>query len=149
MRRAADLTPPSAVRRPYQRRDPATKPRTVNQSPTRAERRGWRFSLIPPRGNALPATRGECRNGPRPCPLVRCKWHLYLDVLDNGKSIKLNHPTLEPWELGESCALDVAERGPQTLEAVAVVVNLTRERVRQIEDRAQRRMRQRHGAELR
>ena len=38
-------------------------------------------------------------------------------------------------ELGESCALDVAERGGITLEEVGQIMNLTRERIRQVEVR--------------
>ena len=37
-------------------------------------------------------------------------------------------PDKEVWELGESCALDVAERGGITLEEVGHIMNLTRER---------------------
>jgi len=48
-------------------------------------------------------------------------------------SIKINFPELEPWELQESCALDVADRGVHTLEEVGEILNLTRERVRQLE----------------
>jgi hypothetical protein len=90
---------------------------------------------------ALPATRAECENGPRPCPHVSCKFHLYLDVNPETGSIKLNFPHLEPWELTESCALDVAERGGITLEEVGTIVNLTRERVRQVEVRATAKLR--------
>jgi len=39
-----------------------------------------------------------------------------------------------------SCTLDVAERGPSTLDEIATVVNLTRERVRQIADGAIRKL---------
>lgn len=87
-----------------------------------------------------PRTRGECQNGPRPCPWVSCAHHLYLEVNDSG-SLKFNHPHLEPWELPETCALDVADAGGATLERVGELVNLTRERVRQIEVRAARRLR--------
>ncbi len=48
-------------------------------------------------------------------------------------SIKINFPELEPWELQHTCALDVAESGAITLEEVGQVMNLTRERVRQVE----------------
>ena len=54
-------------------------------------------------------------NSERPCPYVSCKHHLYLDVTEFG-GIKLNFPGLEVWELEETCALDVAERGGVTLD---------------------------------
>ncbi len=72
-------------------------------------------------------------SGPRPCPYAGCQYHLYLDVsLDTG-AIKLNFPDLEVWEMGESCALDIADRGGITLEDVGEIMNLTRERIRQLE----------------
>ncbi len=80
-----------------------------------------------------PQTRAECAEGPRPCLFVACKHHLYLDVNPDTGSIKVNFPDKEPWELEESCALDVAERGGITLEEVGDILNLTRERVRQVE----------------
>lgn len=80
-----------------------------------------------------PRTRAECKNGPRPCPFVSCKHHLYLDVNPTTGSIKLNFPDLEPHELKESCGLDVADRGGITLEEVGELMNLTRERIRQVE----------------
>ena len=64
---------------------------------------------------------------------VACKYHLYLDVNPETGSIKINFPDQEPWELEETCALDVAERGGVTLEEVGEILNLTRERVRQVE----------------
>jgi hypothetical protein len=48
-------------------------------------------------------------------------------------SIKLNFPDIEVWEMTETCALDVAERGGVTLEEVGEIMNLTRERIRQLE----------------
>jgi hypothetical protein len=80
-----------------------------------------------------PRTRGECMGGPRPCPFVSCRANLYLDVHPRTGAIKLNFPDLEVWELEESCALDVADRGDQTLGFVGRLVNVTRERVRQLE----------------
>lgn len=79
-----------------------------------------------------PQTRGECAQGPRPCPWVSCRFSLYLDSTPSG-NFKLNFPDLEPWELKPSCALDVADAGGVTLEAVAAALNVTREMVRQIE----------------
>lgn len=79
-----------------------------------------------------PRTRIDCEDVPRPCPYAGCIYHLYLDVTPRG-SLLLNHPDLEPWELTESCALDVADRGPHTLEEIGEILNVSRERVRQIE----------------
>ncbi len=84
-----------------------------------------------------PKTRGECAQVPRPCPYVACSKNLYLDVSETG-SIILNFPHLEPGQMpaDRSCALDLAEHGPMTLEEIAVVTNLTRERIRQVELKA-------------
>jgi hypothetical protein len=80
-----------------------------------------------------PQTRAECRDDKRPCLYVSCRYHLYLDVNPVTGSIKLNFPDKEVWELEETCALDVAERGGITLEEVGEIMNLTRERIRQVE----------------
>ena len=80
-----------------------------------------------------PRSRAECRQAERPCPFVSCKFHLYLDVNPHTGSIKLNFPDLEVWELSETCSLDVADRGGITLEEVGELLNLTRERIRQVE----------------
>lgn len=80
-----------------------------------------------------PQDRTACKTGLRPCPYVSCKFHLYLDVHPETGSIKLNFPDLEVWEMQETCALDVADRGGTTLEEVGEILNLTRERIRQVE----------------
>jgi hypothetical protein len=80
-----------------------------------------------------PSIRAECAEGERPCPFVSCKHHLYLDVSARTGAIKLNFPDLEVWEMTETCALDVADRGGTTLEEVGAIMNLTRERIRQVE----------------
>ena len=82
-----------------------------------------------------PKTRAECVSGPRPCLFVSCKYNLYLDVNPETGSIKLNFPDKEIWELEHTCALDVAEKGGITLEEVGAIMNLTRERIRQVETR--------------
>jgi hypothetical protein len=92
--------------------------------------------LYPETDYDKPRTRAECAEGPRPCPYVSCKYHLYIDVSPRTGAIKLNFPDLEVWELGESCALDVADRGGTTLEDVGAIMNLTRERIRQVEVKA-------------
>jgi sigma-70-like protein len=91
--------------------------------------------LYPPVEEPRPHTRGECKDGPRPCPWVSCKHHLYLDVNPETGSIKLNFPDLEVWDMKETCALDVADRNGITLEEVGEIMNLTRERIRQVEVR--------------
>jgi hypothetical protein len=84
---------------------------------------------------ARPRSRAECAQAARPCMFVSCKHHLYLDVNPETGSIKLNFPDKEIWELDETCALDVADRGGITLEEVGSIMNLTRERIRQVETR--------------
>jgi hypothetical protein len=91
--------------------------------------------LYPPEDVDKPKTRAECMTGVRPCPFVSCKHHLYLDVNPETGSIKLNFPDLEVWEMKETCSLDVADRGGVTLEEVGEILNLTRERIRQVEVR--------------
>lgn len=80
-----------------------------------------------------PKTRAECVDMERPCPFVSCKYHLYLDVHPVRGSIKVNFTDIEVWEMTETCALDIADRGGITLEEVGEIMNLTRERVRQVE----------------
>ena len=82
-----------------------------------------------------PKVRGDCAEGERPCPYVSCKYNLYVDVNPRTGSVKMNFPDKELWELAETCALDVADRQGITLEEVGVIMNLTRERVRQLEMR--------------
>lgn len=80
-----------------------------------------------------PETRGECMEMERPCPYVACKYHLYVDVHPVRGSIKINFPDVDVWEMTDTCALDIADRGGITLEEVGQIMNLTRERVRQLE----------------
>lgn len=81
-----------------------------------------------------PRTWGECLLAAAgPCPWLSCKHHLYLDVHPETGALKINFPDREPWELDETCALEVAERGETTLEDVGTIMNITRERVRQVE----------------
>src|SRR5581483_1287305 len=90
---------------------------------------------LPPR----PRTRGECVDGPRPCPWVGCRHHLALDVnyvFDGAKRVPGEtlriHALLDPRDpdlevLAETCSLDVADATPAAtdessllaLEAVA------------------------------
>ncbi len=104
--------------------------------------------LYPERSYWRPKSRGECANVARPCPYVSCKYHLYIDVNPNTGSIKVNFPDREVWELKQSCALDVAQQGGITLEEVGEILNLTRERIRQVEVRGLMKLREAGGEEL-
>lgn len=95
--------------------------------------------IFPVTNHGRPKTRGECAGGERPCPFVSCEAHLYLDVSQKG-GLKLNFPDLEVWQLKETCALDVADKGGTTPEGVADTMNIVRERVRQIEANAFRKL---------
>ena len=82
-----------------------------------------------------PRTRGECRVGVRPCPWTTCPHHLFVDVTNSG-SLKLNFPHLEVWQLQETCALDLADRGPQTLLAIAHAMGVSDKRAPQLIEEA-------------
>jgi hypothetical protein len=90
-----------------------------------------------------PLTRGDCREGERPCPFVSCKHHLYLDVSVRTGAIKINFPDVDVLEMSESCVLDVADRESATLEEVGAIMNITRERIRQVELQALAKLRAR------
>jgi hypothetical protein len=118
------------------RRKRAVRARTISvKRMTKRELELGRL-LYPETDYQKPRTRAECLGGDRPCPYVSCKHHLYLDVSPRTGAIKLNFPDLEVWEMNETCALDVADRGGTTLEDVGAIMNLTRERIRQVEVRA-------------
>ena len=130
---AASIAPP-----PTSRRARGARSRSIRVS--RTSHREARVALA--QAEALesemdrPATRKERAEGPRPCPHVSCRHHLYLDVNPQTGTIKLNFPDLEVWELAFSCALDVADLGGTAIELVSELMNVTRERVRQIETQA-------------
>jgi hypothetical protein len=101
-------------------------------------------------GDAKPRVRAECKDAPRPCPWVSCRYNTTLDVkpgggiiLAGGRTITLK--VLERFDftdriaevLSESsnnCALDLAEGGSaMTLDEISSKLSVVRERVRQIE----------------
>jgi hypothetical protein len=92
------------------------------------------FQEPEPDAIARPRCRAECADVPRPCPFVGCKFHLYLDVSKRG-SIRLNFPELEPDQMpaDASCALDVADQGGISGERLAMMLNVSREGIRQME----------------
>jgi hypothetical protein len=81
-----------------------------------------------------PQTRGDCKGGMRPCPWVSCTMHLAYDVLPSG-ALKENFPARKLEELEETCAVDVADQGPQYLERIGELMGgITMEAVRLIEE---------------
>jgi hypothetical protein len=125
------------ISRKVRRRRRRTRPRSKTIAMKRLTREELRVGALmyPPVDIPRPTNRSECKGEMRPCPWVACKHHLYLDINPETGSIKINFPDLEPWELSHTCALDVAERGGITLEEVGEIMNLTRERIRQVEVR--------------
>lgn len=83
-----------------------------------------------------PRTRGDCVGGPRPCPWVGCRHNLYLDVRRVG-TVQL-HFVEEPDEVvgNTLCSLDYAGKDSMTLQSIAELMMVTRERIRQLQDTA-------------
>ncbi len=108
----------------------------------------------PPR----PRTRAECERGPRPCPWVNCRHHLAdVDVHRDGR-IEIGELVLRAnateqevdgfadklatmlRSMPDTCVLDAARADGLTLEEIGRRLQVTRERIRQIENRATNRM---------
>lgn len=86
-----------------------------------------------------PLTRGDCINGPRPCPWRDCRYHLQHQDAHTGAGAPNK---LGPGDI-ETCSLDVADGGEQTLLVVGSLLGVVRERVRQIETQAIQKLRRR------
>ena len=129
-------------------RDGRVRSKTI--APKRLTRYEKRLSelLVYPNDVERPTSRHECSQMHRPCPFVSCSHHLYLNVNPETGAIKLNFPHLEVWEMAETCSLDVADRGGITLEEVGAILNLTRERIRQVEVRGLAKIKEHTGDEL-
>lgn len=88
-----------------------------------------------------PKTRADCINGVRPCAFVGCRHHNYLEILppDTRGRVGIRFAIRgEPDELPESCSLDRADKGPASLDEIAAIHNVTRERARQLEQQGLR-----------
>ena len=125
--------PPTSRKVRKRRRDRIRSKTIAPKRLTKEEIRQGQLLVLPDVDR--PTMRAQCSEVSRPCPFVSCKHHLYLDVNPETGSIKLNFPDLEVWEMKETCALDVADKGGITLEEVGEILNLTRERIRQVEVR--------------
>ena len=128
------LPPPVTREQRRSRRKRAVRARTISvKRMTKRELELGRLLYPDVEDVEHPRERADCVDGARPCPFVSCKHHLYLDVSARTGAIKINFPDLDVWEMSETCALDVADRGGTTLEEVGAIMNLTRERIRQVE----------------
>ena len=90
-----------------------------------------------------PRTRGDCVDGPRPCGFASCSHHAIHGVLlgEAGSALADDELAERIESLAQSCTLDVADRGDATLEDVGDLFGVTRERIRQIEAKALKRVR--------
>ncbi len=97
-----------------------------------------------------PLVRGDCQPGgggahtARPCPFVGCKYHLAIEVGDRRSrpdAVKMNFRGFPEEAMLDTCALDVADRGPASLEDAADRLNITRQMFTIIESRAIRALR--------
>ncbi len=108
-----------------------------------------------------PKTRGECPES-RPCPWVSCRYHLLIDAREDSlvrigdrslTSRTLNRTSdrdrVREWTqdalreletVSETCALDVADEGATKLADLGEILGITREGIRQIEEKALRKM---------
>ncbi len=88
--------------------------------------------------NGPPPPRSQCVDGPRPCDKVRCRYHLWTELAQdkagNWQLGKGGGDTIVPHSQ-ESCALDIADRGPTSSEDIGRYIGTDETRVRQI-DRA-------------
>ena len=99
-----------------------------------------------------PRVRGDCAEGPRPCPWASCRYHLYGDLFKNSTGgidgapstyWRKNKHGLEVWDMPETCALDVADKNGDgvTQDAIAKLLGATHQRVSQVEARAMKKVR--------
>lgn len=68
----------------------------------------------------------------RPCPFASCEHHLMFRIVDG--EIVLNFHTEDIDELPYTCAVHEASGDEMTLEAIALRLNISKERVRQLQN---------------
>lgn len=96
----------------------------------------------------LPESRSECIGGPRPCPLVSCRFHLLLDVASDGRLNRARdfdenaaESILDALQaMPETCALDVADRGGSTSKEIGEMIGVRRDTVESMVSNAARRL---------
>lgn len=81
-----------------------------------------------------PKTRGDCKEGVRPCPWVSCRHHIYSEIDPNfTMDVDLNR-------LEETCILDIADSGSISLLEIADLMCAKREKIKQLEARGLRKL---------
>jgi hypothetical protein len=140
-------------RRPGVRRARSEQAHRITKEFVDRMRMEYPESEHPHAGHGKPATRGECISRglgtpDLPCPYVSCVHHAAIAVEDGG-SIRHSFPDRDPDDARETCTLAVADRGGATLDEVASVLNVVRERARQIEAVALANLRARLPPEMR
>lgn len=71
-----------------------------------------------------PTCRSECREGPRPCPWLQCRYHLWMEERYGSVRLRVG---------AESCALDIAERGDEvTFTELGELLGVSQSRAHQI-----------------
>ncbi len=92
-----------------------------------------------------PRIRQDCEPGginqQRPCPWVSCRYHLYLDIVDerdDENALEVNFPQKEVWEIPHTCLLDVTDLTEEvdhealTLEEIADLLGYSVERTESV-----------------
>lgn len=84
-----------------------------------------------------PTCRTECVDGVRPCPWVSCRYHLAIDII-RGR-VRINPPG------DDTCALDVADRGPHSTREVGEILGISKQRASHIEQDALAKLKEEMG----
>jgi hypothetical protein len=113
---------------------PGAKSATITQ---RLQQRAKALAVLGKPEGWRPQTRGDCSDVPRPCPYVSCRYNLTLDLTPKGHIRWRQDGDFDnSFDGRDNCALDVAARGPHTLQDIADISGVCRERIRQELDAA-------------
>jgi DNA-directed RNA polymerase specialized sigma24 family protein len=92
-----------------------------------------------------PTRRSQCKDGPRPCPWIACKHNKFIESIDSAGRIQRRVPGSNPEDIDptDSCALDQEEqeervarqKGGLTYQKIGNEFGISRERIRQIEEK--------------
>lgn len=115
-----------------------TRGLTLERGP-RGSRASGVPSVLSPTLEQRPQNRGECPTA-RPCPWAGCRYHLAVEVSTSGRVVQVR----EGWEehLDETCALDVAGRGPTALREIDRLLGLQWGEAQRVFERVAMRLRE-------